>query len=237
MKLSVGGRITSYMNILQLRDFKHVNRLLAGLFVAVCLLSAGCYDTKSGRVDIGGEISFELAAFPETGPHAVEMWTEMHFQPSYRVQEGPRLLPALDSVPVTGAEIVPGSMDEYKQLSMPDEISNSYDHDEAEKSYNLNCLVCHGATMDGEGPIVKLASNRSDGTPAYNKGPFPANLSSDATLNSTDGELFGFISGGGRQGLAMRLRGRDSTSPMPEFSKLLNERERWLLVQYLRDGK
>ena len=82
------------------------------------------------------------------------------------------------------------------------------------------------------GPITLLT--RADGTPVYNRGPFPADLMADVTKSSTDGELFGFISGGGRQGLSARLRGRDSTSPMPEFQKLLTEQERWELVKFLR---
>ena len=43
----------------------------------------------------------------------------MHYQPSYRVQEGPRILPPEGSVPVTGREITYGSLEEYEELSVP----------------------------------------------------------------------------------------------------------------------
>ena len=66
------------------------------------------------------------------------------------------------------------------------------------------------------------------------KGPFPANLNDPVTVQSTDGDLFGFVSGGGRQGLSAISRGRDSRSPMPAFNKLLTEDDRWALVLYLR---
>ena len=200
-------------------------------FVAMALMATACYNTKTGRVDVGGEITFTLPVFMETGSHAVEMWTEMHFQPSYRVQEGPRILPPEGSVPVTGAEIVPVSFDEYQQLT-PAGSPQPYDDIRAQELYRTNCVVCHGASLTGDGPITLL--NRADGTPVYNRGPFPADLTADVTKSSTDGELFGFISGGGRQGLSARLRGRHSTSPMPEFRKLLTEQERWELVQFLR---
>lgn len=203
-----------------------------GVLVLVAVLAAACYDPSTGAANIGGSINFTLPAFPQTGSHAIEVFTEMHFQPSYRVQEGPRLLPPEGSVPVTGAEILPTSLDGFNTLEMPREFAQGYDDAEAWHIYQVNCLVCHGALLDGKGPMTTLVG--ADGDLAYDKGPFPADLRADLTRSSTDGELFGYISGGGRQGLAVRLRGRDSTSPMPEFSKLLTEEDRWALVQFLR---
>lgn len=206
--------------------------LLLLAFLVFGLMATACYNTRSGRVDVGGSITFTLPVFMETGSHAVEMWTEMHFQPSYRVQEGPRLLPPQGSVPVTGAEIVPVSLDEYSQLAVPSVSAQGYDDLRAQDLYRTNCLVCHGAALDGNGPIMQLT--RADGTPVYSKGPFPADMNAAVTKGSTDGDLFAFISGGGRQGISARLRGRASGSPMPEFQKLLTEQERWELVQFLR---
>ena len=64
--------------------------------------------------------------------------------------------------------------------------------------------------------------------------PVPADLTLPLTQGSTDGELFAFITHGGRQGYLAIERGRESTSPMPAFRNLLSEEERWTLVQYLR---
>ena len=203
-----------------------------GVMVALVLLATACYNPRTGAANIGGSINFTLPAFPQTGPHAVEVFTEMHFQPSYRVQEGPRLLPPKGSVPVTGAEVLPTSLDGFNSLKIPQEFARSYDDADAWYTYQVNCLVCHGALLDGKGPITTLVG--ADGDLAYDKGPFPADLRADLTRASSDGDLFGFISGGGRQGLAVRLRGRESTSTMPEFSKLLTEEDRWALVQFLR---
>ncbi len=193
--------------------------LLLALGLAAVASMLGCYDTRTGDASIGGEINFKLPAFPETGSNAVQVFTEMHYQPSYRTQEVPRLLPPEGSVPMTGAEIVYASMDEYKALTSPGgDAQNGW------RLYEINCLVCHGSNLDGKGKITEFD---------YSGGPLPADLKADVTKTATVGELFGFISCGGRQGCALRLIGRPSASPMPEFRRLLSEQERWDLAAYL----
>ncbi len=194
-------------------------RALLGLSV-VLWVSVACYDSEVGRASLGSAIWFEAPAITETGPTPIEVFTEMHYQQSFRIQEGPRILPPPDSVPVTGRELRYSTMEEYEALTVPEGISPADGVD----LYSINCVVCHGTSLKGDGLIV----------PFIDAGPLPADLTSEATRNATEGALFGFISGGGRQGLALRLSGRESTSPMPEFRKLLSERERWALVQYLR---
>ena len=70
-----------------------ISRISLSILAAVLfmLVTVGCYDSKSGRVEFGGAINFELPAFPETGSHAVLVFSEMHYSDSYRVQEVPRL--------------------------------------------------------------------------------------------------------------------------------------------------
>ena len=200
--------------------------------VMLAVAGAGCYNNNTGETNIGGKIKFTLPAFPETGTNVAQVFTEMHYQPSFRSQEGPRLLPPADSVPITGRQIRYETLEEYQQLAMPDRVVEAYDHNEAQQLYVLNCMVCHGPTLKGE--EEELASNQARILQYMTRGPFPANLTKDATQNVSDGVLFGFISGGGSQGLAARLRGRPSGSPMPEFQLMLTEEERWTLVRYLR---
>ena len=192
----------------------------------VLALGAGvaCYDSDIGEITIGDAIRIEAPAITQTGSNPIQLFTEMHYQPSYRIQEGPRLLPPPQSVPVTGRELRYSSQDEYRELPVPDHLVQSYDPTQAQELYAVNCVVCHATSLQGDGPIRQFMT----------RGPFPADLTSDATRSSTDGELFGFISGGGRQGLALTSLGRPSASPMPEFRLLLSEEERWALVQYLR---
>jgi mono/diheme cytochrome c family protein len=193
-------------------------------FVLAAAVAAGCYNSSTGAANIGDSINFKLPAFPKTGSNAVQIFTEMHYQPSYRTQETPRLLPPPDSVPITGRELRYASLEEYAELTVPDRVTESYDPGNGSALFAINCTVCHGTGLKGDGPIVTFMK----------RGPFPADLTIDFTRDATDGELFGFISAGGRQGQTLRLRGRRPDSPMPEFQNLLTEDERWTLVLYLR---
>ena len=200
---------------------------------AAMLVVAACSaDVRSGDAEVYGVAKFKLPAWPETGANTVEVFNEMHYQPSYKSQEGPRVLPPLDSVPVTGREIQYGSLEEYRGLAVPEPIAVSYDPDEAQRLFSINCVVCHGATLRGYEEAVE--SGKASIIPFMTSGPFPANLLGEPAVAATDGELFAFVSNGGRQGYAAIERGSRSTSPMPEFRLLLSEEERWVMVMYLR---
>ena len=110
----------------------------------------------------------------------------------------------------------------------------NYDGSQAAKIYTVNCQVCHGQSLQGEGPITTLNSARGDGSKAYS-GAAPVNLISERVDDLSDGEIFGYITWGGRPGLAAAGRGKDSTAIMPQFGYLLTEEQRWQLVQYIRD--
>ena len=193
------------------------------------LLFVSCYNSKTGEVKIGESIRFEQPALMETGSHRVEAFTEMHFQPSYRSQETPRLLPPKNSVPVTGANLNYLTMDitENSQITIPNDI---YDLEKAEHIYNINCLVCHGSTFKGgEEPDsnyqAKILAFYGD------KSPLPPNLTVE---KYTDAELFAYISAGGRQGYSSRKRGKWPQAIMPEFGRLLTDDDRWQLVQLIQ---
>ena len=205
----------------------HIPKAVWALVALVWLsaLAGGCYNKTTGAASVVG-VNFTLPAFPQTGSNTVQVFTEMHYQPSYGVQEIPRLLPPTDSVPVTGKEISYASMEEYQALTVPDRSAQLYDPASARHLYQINCMVCHGEDLRGDGRIVQY----------MNSGPLPADLTLGVTKDASDGELYAFISGGGRQGIASRLRGRASRSPMPEFRLLLTEEERWALVQFLRSA-
>ena len=83
------------------------------------------------------------------------------------------------------------------------------------KLYEENCASCHGAKGQGDGEAGKELS------------PPPANLA--FTLRrpiATDGFLMWTISEGGE-----KLK-----TAMPAFRDVLNERQRWQLILYLRHG-
>ncbi|MFQ5684763.1 MAG: c-type cytochrome [Candidatus Binatia bacterium] len=75
--------------------------------------------------------------------------------------------------------------------------------------YSGNCLVCHGAKGDGNGPQAGKLPRK------------PADFTDWKKMNDmTDGEIFWKMS-----------TGRD---PMPSFVEKLSEEQRWHLVNYLR---
>lgn len=214
-----------------LTDMTIVRRSLVLLaLVSMFLLSVGCYNKTTGETNIGGSISFTLPAFPQSGTHAVVIFSEMHYQPSIRSQEIPRLLSPSDSVPVTGKEKHYKDIASYEKMAIPKSVAGDESQaiSEGERLYNVNCLVCHGQHLDGKGPI-----NDYD----YG-GAKPRNLLDgsvrEAFMNGEDGKVFGWISFGGQPGLAAGLRDLPSPSWMPAFNKLLTEEDRWKVVTFLR---
>ena len=195
------------------------------LVLLAAALATGCYNNNTGETNIEGFVNMTLPAFPQQGAHAVVVFSEMHYSPAIRSQEIPRLLPAAESVPVTGREVAYVSLEEYGALSMPDAYADDYDSEAAKELYRVNCLVCHGASMTGDGSMRGYMT----------RGPLPADLMAEISTESPPGELFAFISEGGRQGYATILTGRPSTSPMPAFKYLLTEQERWMLTAYLME--
>ena len=129
--------------------------VIAGVMLFV-ISSFGCYNSRTGEVKFGGAINFELPAFPQSGPHAVQVFSEMHYSPSYRVQEVPRILPPEHSVPISGREVKYSSMEAYSGLTVPEAIKQDYDHARAVDLYVVNCAVCHGMSLDGDGKITTL---------------------------------------------------------------------------------
>ena len=74
--------------------------------------------------------------------------------------------------------------------------------------YKTNCVMCHGENGAGDGPM------------AANLNPKPAPLSKETIGSDTDGELFWKISKG--------------KLPMFAFEKMLTEKDRWHIVNYIR---
>ena len=215
---------------------------LALVATLLVLASLGCYNTRTGRVDVGGAINFKLPAFTQTGPHAVDIFTEMHFQPSYRTQEGPRILPPPDSVPVTGREIEYETAEEYQALGVPAHIASDPGAlSRARETYDVNCLVCHGSNLRGEDGDARILPYLANSTGARPRNLVDVKLDGDgeqilgaASDGTTDGDIYAWIAYGGQAGYASALRDRPTTSWMPQFINLLSEEERWELVMLIR---
>jgi mono/diheme cytochrome c family protein len=83
---------------------------------------------------------------------------------------------------------------------------------EAERLYLINCAICHGSALDGNGPLWKGGD-----------GPYPAaprNLKDDYTKALSDGQMFHVITYGKGQ--------------MGAYSSQLNTTQRWWVIDYIR---
>jgi mono/diheme cytochrome c family protein len=203
-------------------------------FAIVLVLVSCTANIKTGEVKILGETAtIHLPAIPGSGSHAILIFTEMHYQPSYKSQEIPRIMPHSEAVPMNGKELTRNTM-EYKALQIP----VNYDVDNqltlGNKLYAENCIFCHGSNLDGNGAYRDYVNIKTVEGKVINKGAYPANLLSEKTSNSSDGELFAFISKGSRTGLAQYEQGLEIKSGMLPYDSILTEQERWALVSYLR---
>ena len=75
------------------------------------------------------------------------------------------------------------------------------------KAYLGNCLACHGAKGTGDGPAAAQLDRK------------PGDLSSKK-VQSGDGELYWKVTQGRK--------------PMPSYSKLLKDDQRWNVINYVR---
>jgi mono/diheme cytochrome c family protein len=77
-----------------------------------------------------------------------------------------------------------------------------------QKIYSNNCMMCHGNSVDADGPaVIELNIH-------------PAKLSDPQVKTESDGALFWKITTGKK--------------PMPAYGKRLSETDRWNLVNYVR---
>ena len=90
--------------------------------------------------------------------------------------------------------------------------ADSIDMTEAERLYLVNCGICHGPKLDGNGPLWK------DGN-----GPFPAapkNFKDAEMVKMADGTYFHSITYGKGQ--------------MGSYASQLNTMQRWMVIAYIR---
>lgn len=137
----------------------------------------------------------------------IEWPSFMEIQPSYRQMEDPLPVPER-SIPIDGPIAIPG-------MGAPE---NPMPGDEAsivrgKELFTINCLMCHGASGEGTGPVAPFLINFK-----------PANLTSAIVQSKSDGSIFLTITNG--------LEGR-----MPPLNENLTVSERWDVVNYVRTLK
>jgi mono/diheme cytochrome c family protein len=96
-----------------------------------------------------------------------------------------------------------------KQISNPLPALDAVQMKEAERLYLINCGICHGVALDGNGPLYK------DGT-----GPYAAAPKDLATLAMPDGQMFYSISYG--------------KNMMGSYASQLSTTQRWMVIHYIK---
>ena len=90
---------------------------------------------------------------------------------------------------------------------------NSTELAEAERLYLINCAICHGTALDGNGPLYK------GGTGPY--AAKPANLVGDPAIAAlSEGTLYHVMTYG--------------KNLMGSYASQLNRKQRWMVAQYIK---
>ena len=101
-----------------------------------------------------------------------------------------------------------------KSVANPIDSLSKKDADEAERLYLINCGICHGAKLNGNGPLYK------DGN-----GPYPAKpatLVGDVKYESMPaGQMFYSVTYG--------------KNLMGSYASQLSRHQRWMIIKYIKD--
>ncbi len=127
-------------------------------------------------------------------------------QPSYKPFKAPVPASPAGSVPVSGKE----SVSREGELKNP-VPATAASIAQGKALFDINCVMCHGATSAERGPVGKKLS------------PPPPGLAHEMVQGLSDADIFRAITFGfGR---------------MPSFRDKLSPRERWCLANFLRTRK
>jgi hypothetical protein len=111
----------------------------------------------------------------------------------------------------------PGDTTNYHASKLvPNPIDSLVGRDiaEAERLYLVNCGICHGAKLDGNGPLYK------DGNGPY--AAKPATLVGDAKYeNMPAGQMFYSVAYG--------------KNLMGSYASQLSKRQRWMIIKYIKN--
>jgi mono/diheme cytochrome c family protein len=112
---------------------------------------------------------------------------------------------------------VPGDTTNYaasKLVKSPIDSLSPKDAAEAERLYLINCGICHGTKLDGNGPLY------NDG-----KGPYPVapkNLMADPVVSiMPEGQMFYSVQYG--------------KNTMGSYASQLSRKQRWMVIRYIKN--
>ena len=160
-------------------------------------------------------VGASACAVQESNTYPIEIFSEMHYSQSTRMQEPPRLPAAEDAVPFRqiGTEAV---------LVVPERAERPYDAGRARELYRVNCSTCHGVSGIGDGPATAHIVATDSYWATTNDAPYvgPANLIEKRETYDQDA-MFNLVNNG--------------VVVMPRFRNLLPEEEIREIVAYIYD--
>lgn len=183
--------------------------VISVLVLAIALL--GCSDVKRspGRVympDMGYSRAYETYS-PTTNLDSLGI--------HYTKEPVPGTIKRGDVFPFPLAKDKTGDSTNYilsKQIQDPLPALNAVQMKEAERLFLVNCGICHGQKLDGNGPLYNGGN-----------GPYaaaPRNLVKDPIVtNMPDGQMFYSITYGKGQ--------------MGPYGPQLSTKQRWMVIQYI----
>ncbi len=158
-----------------------------------------------------------VACDPDRGVHHIGWFATMRTPRSVRPYTMP-LMPAAGTVPITGAE--PDSLTQTQADALVNPRTRTAESlNRGQFLYETYCLVCHGATGAGNGPISATNGRMPPG-------PYPGIPSFHTTqaVARSDGYIYGVVT------YAIAL-GRGL---MPRYGDKLRGTDRWDVVNYVR---
>ncbi len=144
------------------------------------------------------------------GAYTFDIFREMHYQPSQRLQEPNRLAPPAGAVPLSGRSPVV-TWDQAATLQNP-VPANDQTRAQGQRLYQVNCGACHGQNADGKSEVSTRFANAGV-VP-------PVDFRSDRARNRSDGQLYWLVTNG--------------IGNMPPFGEILTDDQRWMIVQHIR---
>jgi mono/diheme cytochrome c family protein len=134
----------------------------------------------------------------------------------YNARPVPGTIAIGDEIPFPYKQDKPGDSTNYvgsKSLQNPLQSLDFAQMTEAERLYLVNCAICHGPKLDGNGPLYNNG-----------KGPYaaaPKNFINDAIVSKMpDGQMFYSITYGKNQ--------------MGSYASQLSTHQRWMIIRYIK---
>jgi mono/diheme cytochrome c family protein len=208
-------RKSPYWHKIETKKFIMINKAsILSLILVVVLIMAGCSDVRRepGRVympDMAYSRAYETYSVTEAQKDSLLSKYGIHFSNT----PVPGTIKRGELFPFLITKDKDGDSTNYiaaKQVKSP---IGSMDTVEAERLYLVNCGICHGSKLDGNGPLYKGG-----------EGPFPAapkNLVGDKTvLVMPEGQMFYSVTYG--------------KNKMGSYASQLNTEQRWMVIAYIK---